>query len=161
MKKAFLVIWIMGIASVLNAQGESVISDEDLSKYAQVMVWAELEKNKITEIYNDWINKDENLTAILFVKIKAAKGDSAKLSEIAVSQEELQSFNQIEASYDSLTSAFKNAYVGRIKEDVGAGVYNRVKKSLGLDAAVKARYQLIFNKFMNESKDAIKEDEMD
>lgn len=150
MKKVLLIICLMAGVGMVSAQNETTFSDEELTSYAAVMVWAEVEKERMTETYNDWINNDETLEAARFVKIKSAKGDSAKLQEFEVADEELVAFEQIQANYDSMTSSFKEVYIGKIKEDIGAGLYNSLKKELKSNADVKSKYQTIYDGLLEE-----------
>ncbi|WP_425391945.1 hypothetical protein [Ekhidna sp.] len=157
MKKILLLMCLVAGMGLAKAQDEVSFSDEELTQYATVMVWAENEKERMTEVYNGWINNDETLAAARFVEIKSAKGDSVKLQEIEVTSDELMAFEQIQVNYDSMTASFKEVYIGKIKEDIGAGLYNNLKKALKSDAEVKAQYQVIYDGLMEAS--APKEDD--
>ena len=145
MKKVLLLMCLVAGMGLAKAQDEVSFTDEELTKYATVMVWAQMEKERMTKTYNDWINNDETLEAARFVKIKSAKGDSVKLQEIEVTDEELVAFEQIQVNYDSMTASFKDVYIGKIKEDIGAGLYNTLKKALKSNEEVKVRYQAIYD----------------
>lgn len=132
------------LLSFTFAKAQETYSDEELTTYATVMVWAEAEKGRMSDIYNNWINNDEKVGAKLFLDIKNAKGDSLKIQELDVTEEQLAASNSILAKYDSMTSSFKEVYVGKIKGDIGAGLYNKLKKSLKSDAEVKAKYDAIY-----------------
>ena len=151
MKKVLLMMCVVAGLSAAKAQEEASFTDEELTSYATVMVWAEVEKERMTETYNDWINNDETLEAARFVKIKSAKGDSVKLQEFKVTDVELMAFEQIQVNYDSMTSSFKEVYIGKIKEDIGAGLYNSLKKEMKSNADVKSRYQTIYDGLLEET----------
>lgn len=142
MKKLSLIT--LFILSFTFAQAQETYSDEELTIYATVMVWADSEKGRMSDIYNDWINNNEQVGAKLFLDIKQAEGDSMKIESLGISDEELAASNMILAKYDSMTSSFKEVYVGKIKEDIGAGLYNKLKKSLKSDAEIKSRYEAIY-----------------
>ena len=158
MKKVLLLMCLVAGMGLAKAQDEVSFTDEELTTYATVMVWAENEKERMTETYNGWINNDETLEAARFVKIKSANGDSVKLQEIEVTDEELVAFEQIQVNYDSMTASFKEVYVGKIKEDIGAALYNRLRKAMRSDADLKARYQAVYDGLM-EDQSAEAEDE--
>ncbi|WP_436517064.1 hypothetical protein [Ekhidna sp. To15] len=158
MKKVLLMMCLIAGFGKVSAQDEATFSDEDLTKYATVMVWAEMEKGKMTEVYNGWINNDPTLEATRFVEIKSAKGDSLKLQELAVSNDEKVAFEKIQMSYDSMTASFKDVYIGKIKTDIGAGLYNTLKKALKADADVKARYKVVYDAIAEESKTTAEEE---
>ncbi|MFK7953538.1 MAG: hypothetical protein AB8B73_11875 [Ekhidna sp.] len=147
-KLSFYALMILSVLST-RAQEETYM-DEELSTYATVMVWAEAEKGKMTDTYNDWINSNEVLSAKTFLDIKNAKGDSIEIANSGASIEEVEAFETIQSKYDSMTSSFKEVYVGKIKGDIGAGLYNRLKKSLKADADVKSRYDAIYEGLKSE-----------
>lgn len=151
MRKFLLITCLMGILSPVLSQEIRTYSDEELTKYAQVMVWAENEKGRMTEVYNGWINNNENLNAPRFLDIKRAKGDSVKLLEIEASESELTAYNNIQVNYDSMTSSFKEVYIGKIKEDIGAGLYNALKAELKKNEEVKNRYEAVVAGLKEES----------
>lgn len=152
MKRVLMMLCFAAGLGVANAQDEATFSEEDLTKYATVMAWAEMEKGRMTEVYNGWINNDETLEATRFVEIKSTKGDSLKLQEIAVTADEMVAYEKIQVNYDSMTASFKEVYIGKIKEDIGAGLYNSLKKALKADADVKARYKVVYDAIVEESK---------
>ena len=148
MKKLSLIALFLLSMVVVKAQDE--YTDEELTKYATVMVWAEDEKVVMTDTYNDWINNNEVLDAKVFLDIKNTKGDSVKIADLGVSTEELVAFEMIQAKYDSMTASFKEVYIGKIKNDIGAGLYNKLKKSLKADDDVKGRYDAIYEGLKSE-----------
>lgn len=158
MKKVVLLVCLMSAIGVVCAQDEVSFSEEELTKYASVMVWAEMEKTNMTKVYNGWINNDDALEAARFVKIKSANGDEVKLQEIGATTEEVAAFTTIQTSYDSMTSAFKEVYVGKIKEEIGAGLYNQLKKSMKSNGEIKAQYQMVYDRLKEE---AVAEDSSD
>jgi len=151
MKKVVLLVCLVSAFGIVCAQDEVSFSEEELTKYASVMVWAEMEKTNMTKVYNGWINNDDALEAARFVKIKSAKGDEAKLQGIEATAEEVAAFTTIQSSYDSMTSAFKEMYVGKIKEEIGAGLYNQLKKAMKSNAEVKGQYQMVYDRLKEEA----------
>ncbi|MEQ9468213.1 MAG: hypothetical protein RLN88_12420 [Ekhidna sp.] len=150
MKKVVLMMFLLAGYGVASAQDEISYSYEELAKYATVMVWAELEKGRMTDIYNEWINNDETLAAARFVEIKNAGVDSIKLEEMKVADDEMVAFEMIQTNYDSMTSSFKEVYIEKIKSDIGAGLYNSLKKELRSDSEVKGRYKAIYDGLLKE-----------
>ncbi|MEO9869173.1 hypothetical protein [Ekhidna sp.] len=152
MKKVLLMVCLIASTMIVKAQEEVSFNDEELTKYATVMVWAELEKGKMTGIYNEWINNDETLVASRFVEIKKTKGDSLKLQEIAVTNDEVVAFEMIQANYDSMINSFTDVYKAELKEKVSYGLYNKLRKALKADADLKTRYQTIYDGLLEEQK---------
>lgn len=143
MKKVALVFFV-GLAMIGRAQEVREYTDEELTTYATVMAWADDQKGNMTDTYNGWINNDELLEAARFVKIRNAKGDSLKLQAIEASNDEVLAFEKIQVSYDSMIASFTEVYKGKIKEEIGAGLYNSLRKDLKKDEELKVRYTAIF-----------------
>ena len=158
MKAMLLMMVAFGVGSTIAQEAPS-FTEEELEKYATVMVWAEVEKGSMTETYNNWINNDESIEAARFVKLKAAKVDEAKIKELEATTEEVAAFAKIQASYDSMTSAFKEVYVGKIKTDIGAGLYNQLRKAMKSDAEIKEQYQTIYDRLLTAQSTKPEEEE--
>lgn len=151
MKKVVLIVCLIGSIGVARSQEARTYTDEELKSYAGVMVWGELEKSKMTDTYNNWINNNEDLEAARFVKIKNNSSDSLKLQELEVTEEEMAAFSGIMTSYDSMTAAFIDVLKAEIKEKIGYGLYNDLKKDLKKNEEVKSRYQAIFDELKNDA----------
>lgn len=146
-----VVAWVILLVGINGAFGQEAETFEEgeLAKYAEVMVWAEQEKTRMTLVYNDWINGSETLEATRFLKIKQAIGDEASLQAIEATSAEINAFNEIQKNYDSLTSSFKESYIGKIKSEIGASLYNSLKKALKSDEALRNRYQTVYDRLSN------------
>lgn len=151
MKKFVLITTIFAVYNTVTAQ-ENKFSDEELKNYASVMVWAEAEKGRMTDLYNGWINNNQNLDPARFVEIKNTYGDSLKMETLYASEVELEAFALIQSNYDSMTNAFKEVYISKIKEDIGAGLYNSMKKALKADTDLKIRYSDLYDTLLMESR---------
>jgi uncharacterized protein YktA (UPF0223 family) len=141
----------------MQAQDEAPLTDEELKKYALVMDFADQEKAKLKDSYNAMIQDQELMAGgKRFKELKAAGGDEAKLSEISATPEEIEVFNTIEAANNENIAAFKEAYTAKIKdkEQLGAGLYNRISKALKADADLKARYTAIMESVKSERASA-------
>ena len=143
------------LLSFLNvqAQDEEPLTDEELKKYALVMDYAEQEKERLKNDYNELIQAEELMDGgRRFKELSAAGGDEAKLAEIEATPEEIEVFNKIVAANNDNIAAFKEAYTEKIKdsEQLGAGLYNRITKELKSDEELKSRYEAILETVQNE-----------
>ena len=148
-----LVVIFAGLTIEVQAQDEAPLTDDELKKYAMVMDFADQEKAKLKESYNAMIQEQELMTGgKRFKELKAAGGDEAKLSEIGATPEEIEVFNTIEAANNENIAAFKEAYTAKIKdkEQLGAGLYNRISKALKADEELKGRYAAILESVKSE-----------
>ncbi|MEM7549832.1 MAG: hypothetical protein AAF363_09160 [Bacteroidota bacterium] len=149
----FLLSGILMFSFLSQAQEEDPISDEELKKYALVMDFADVEKKKLQDSYNELIQSHELMDGgKRFVEIKEAKGDEAKMEELAITEEELAAYEEIEAKNEENIATFKEAYTAKIKdkEVLGAGIYNSVRKALKSDEELKTRYEAIITEIQEE-----------
>jgi hypothetical protein len=148
--------------SVTNtvAQDEEPITDEELTKYAVVMDFADQEKERLKNDYNEMIQAEELMQGgKRFKELKSANGDEAKLSEIEATPEEIEVFTKIETANTENIDAFKEAYTTKIKdkEQLGAGLYNKITKALKSDEELKTRYTAILETLQSERASAEEE----
>lgn len=148
LKKRFTLIigaLVMIMASNFNLVAQDAeITDDELKLYATVMGKIDGMKAEMKTKYNALIKNEESMNGgRRFKEIKSAKGDEAKLAEINVTEEEMSIFNKIQEEYASMTKEFKATYPTLIKDELGAGVYNKVKKALKSDSDLKEKYDTI------------------
>lgn len=136
-----------------NAQ-DSKVSDDELMLYATVMNKIDSMKNDMQTKYNDMIKNEEAMDGgRRFKELKSANGDEGKLAEINATEEEIAIFDSIQEGYEKLLSDFKTAYPALIKDELGAGVYNKVKKALKADADLKTKYNEILESLKPEESE--------
>ena len=130
------------------------VSDDELMKYAVVMNKIDSMKNDMKVKYNDMIKNEESMNGgRRFKELKSANGDEAKLAEIEATEEEIATFNGIQEEYAKMTANFKEVYPSLIKDDLGAAVYNKVKKALKADPDLKTKYDEILNSLSSDESD--------
>lgn len=147
MKKLIFGLWLTLSVVSLKAQDEATFTDEDLTKYATVMVWADQEKSKMADSVEFWVKSNDKITGTSYNVLSKAKKKGA-LEEAEATEEEKTEFNIIQENIEGQKAAFKEVYVGKIKSDIGAGLYNRLKKSLKSDEEVKGRYEIIYQELL-------------
>jgi uncharacterized protein YicC (UPF0701 family) len=124
------------------------------------MDYANLEKTRLKNDYNSLIQAEESMGGgRRFKELKSAAGDETKLAEIEATPEEIETFNKIESANAESITAFKEAYTTKIKdkEQLGAGLYNKITKALKVDDDLKARYGAILESIQNERVSAVEE----
>ena len=149
--KIKLSVWaiLLFISFGVFSQDQEEFTDDEISTYAKVMVWAEMETQKMSDSVEYWVKNNEKLSASAYNELsKAAK--SGDISTADVTQEETDEFQIIQDKIDNQKEAFKLVYVDKIKEDIGAGLYNRLKKALKSDEELKARYDAIYSSISDE-----------
>lgn len=125
------------------AQDDNTPSDEELRSYVIVMDSIDVLKGSISVRVNEKIQASELMQGgRRYKELDAAKGDEAKLAEINATEEEVAEYDAIVVYTDSLTAVFKEDYTALIKNDLGVGTYNKVRK-VKSDAEVKERMAAI------------------
>jgi len=157
---SMLVIMMLGVVDA-EAQDDEAITDEELTKYALVMDYADQEKERLKDDYNGMIQAEELMDGgRRFKELKEVADDSVKLAETAT-PEELEIFNKIETANNENIEAFKEAYTEKIKdnEQLGAGLYNKITKALRSDPELKTRYTEILKSVKEERMAAMESEE--
>lgn len=125
----------------VSAFAQDEITDEELSNYVRVMAEIDTMKVEMKAKTNDLVKENELMDkGRTFNAIKKADGDSVALAELEVTPEQITAYEEIAAEIDQMTSDFKENYTSLIKDDLGAGIYNKIKKALKSDDELKARY---------------------
>ena len=157
-KKLILAICSLFTFLIFNTQSiaqDVSISDEELTLYASVMTKIDSMKLEMKTKYNSLIKDEPTMTGgKRFKEIKGAKGDEAKLTEINATEDELIVFSRIQKKYTSMTENFKATYPTLIKEELGASVYNKVKKALKTNSELKTKYEEIVALLQSEDAES-------
>jgi hypothetical protein len=137
-------------------EAESTFTDEELTSYATVMKWAEDQKAILSSVVTDsikvWMEGSE-LTAGLYNELsKALK--SGTIEAVEASENAKATFQEISMKIDDKKAVFKETYTTKIKEDIGAGLYNKLKKALKSDADLKTRYDAILAALGSSSEES-------
>lgn len=145
--------------AVCTAQAQEEITTEQLTKYAEVMVAIDSMKAGVQDQTNELVKNNPLMDGgRVFMAIQTAKGDEAKLAEAEVTPEQQAAYDSIMVQVDQLKATFKDAYTSAIKDDLGAGLYNNIKKALKSDAELKSAYNDILAS-LKEASEAISEEE--
>ncbi len=131
------------VSAIAFAQDDNVITDEDLMHYKAIVDAVDSMKAQMKEEYNDMIQAEELMQGgKRFKEIKQTKGDSLKLAELSVTQEEQAIFDKIQSSYADMKAKFKESYTSIIKEKLGIKKYNEIKKGIK-KGELKERYDAL------------------
>lgn len=147
MRKTLLMVLLFAGVFTVKAQDEEAITDDQLKTYAEVMVWAENEKEALSTVVSDsvaiWL-EGTGLSPSKYMELsKADKKDDLESAD--ASPAEFDEYAKIQDRIDTKAEKFKETYVSKIKDDIGAGLYNKIKGALKADAEVKSRYDDIYS----------------
>ncbi|MFY0652223.1 MAG: hypothetical protein JXQ96_09330 [Cyclobacteriaceae bacterium] len=155
MRKCLMIIGVL--VAIFVSQHSSVaqeveITDEELTTYAAGMNKIDSIKTDMSEKYKQMI-KDEAALKGRFNDMKKAYGNDDKLAEINATDEEIAAYEKIQVTYEEMKANLKETSVEIIKGDIGAGIYNKVKKALKTDTELKAKYEEILKSLQPASED--------
>ncbi|PIB35259.1 hypothetical protein BFP72_07540 [Reichenbachiella sp. 5M10] len=149
--KTILVATVL-FASVFVAQAQEEITTEELTQYAKVMVAIDSMKAELKDKTNEMVKNDPLMDGgRRFNAIKKAGDDVDQLAALKVTDEEMTAYNDIQAKIEALKVGFKTAYTAAIKDDLGAGQYNKIKKALKEDETLSANYAAIVTSLKTEA----------
>ena len=150
---SYLLIFCFGLTSqLLQAQDE--ISDDDIANYVRVMAQIDTMKVEMKIKTNDLVKGNELMDkGRVFNAIKKTKGDSTELAALDITAEQLTAYEDINTQIDQMTAEFKTSYTSLIKDDLGAGVYNKIKKGLKSDDELKERYNQAIAAYITAAAD--------
>ena len=138
-----LIVGLMATSLSTIAQ-DSEITDEELQKYATIMNQIDVLKLNLKTKTNEMVKGNELMNGgRRYKELKAANGEEEKLAEMEATEEEIAAYNSIEESITAMKVELKTNYTALIKEDLGAGTYNKVKKGLAASPELKTKYETI------------------
>lgn len=154
----FLVAGLLGMSSAV-AQSDTEVSDEELRSYVMVMDSVDQLRTQLSEDVSQMIRDHELMDGgRAFSKIKAAGGDAEKLEEEGISEEQLEAYEELQEQVAEMQAELNAAFSEMVKEHVGVSEYNKIRKGLGSDEELKARYEAIAAE-MNEDEASLEEGE--
>lgn len=143
----------LAVCPQLSAQ-DTDVTEEELTLYAQVSSKIDSLKDNMKSRINDAVKSNELMDGgKLYNQLNRAGGDETKIAEIGASEEQLAAYKEIQESITAYKAEFKEQYTAVVKDEIGAGVYNKVKKAMKADASVKARYDEILASLTEETEE--------
>lgn len=144
-KKAWLVGMVLSLVFVqVEVSKAQEFNDEELSKYAEAVLTIDSLKADMKAKTNDLVKSNELMDkGRKFNAIKKANGDSLKLAELEITSDELLAYDSIQSDITTMKAQFKEDYTAVVKNDIGASLFNKIKKGLKNDEALKQRYDVI------------------
>jgi hypothetical protein len=142
MRKFMLFGIFLSLGLAAHAQDAEVVTDEELTKFANVEVMTSTYVDEKTEELRNMILNNEKIDGgARYNEIKAAWGDEAKMAEAKVTDEEKAAYQAVQDFQDSLQESVKEYKTELIMDDkiLGAGTYNKVNSAIKADPALKAK----------------------
>jgi len=139
------------LLSNAQAQEKETFTDEELTKYATVMIWAENEKQQMGDSLESWVKNNEKLSGTAYNELSRAV-KAGDINSAEVTEEEKSEFLLIQEKIEQDKNEFKEVYTTKIKEEIGVSLYNRLNKALKSDAEIKAKYEGIYKELEDSTE---------
>lgn len=141
--KLFTLFLVAGFVSLGSAMAQdSEVSDEKLQAYVVVMDSVDVLRTTLSESVSEMIKSHEMMDGgRVYNKIKLAQGDTVKLAEEGITEEQLAAYDEIKEEVAELQAELNETFSEMVKEQVGIADYNKIRKGLRSDAELKERYK--------------------
>jgi hypothetical protein len=136
-----VLVMLVALSSSLSAQDAATVTDEELKKYAVAMDSInELQAVLAGEI-KQMVTTNQTLTAARYNELYKIINDENKLMEANATLDEVRFVKEVIAKREAGTAKIKETYQLLAKDYVGASSFNKVKRALSSDEALKSKYQ--------------------
>jgi hypothetical protein len=141
-------LWMVGALLMFSmvgfAQEAEEITEEEIMKYATVEDSVNHVKALKTNEFNEALQSSELLNGgRLYVDIKNANGDEAKLAELEVTDEIMAEYDRLMKMYDAIATdlvALKRELVQN-KDLLGVPIYNKITRGMRANSELKAQVE--------------------
>jgi len=117
------------------------VTDEELKKYAVAMDSISDMKASLLEEISDIVKENGKMTNARYNELSKIADDPAKLAQVKATPEEIALLEKVAERKNEGTVEINNTFQALAKDYVGAASYNKVKKALTTDPALKSKYE--------------------
>jgi hypothetical protein len=152
--KLFTLFIAAGFLSLGNAMAQDTeVSDEKLKAYIMVMDSVDVLRSSLSKEVSNMIVSNELMDGgRAYNSIKSAQGDTVKLTEAGITEEQLAAYDELQQELTELQAGLNETFSGMVKEHVGVSDYNKIRKGLRSDAELKKRYEALVAEAEAESE---------
>ena len=150
MKAKFSITFLCFLSSLAFAQ-DVTVTDEELTKYATAMDSINEMSVEVKEMITELVKNNKAVTAARYNEISKIIADEAKLTEAKATPEEIAFVKELAVKRDSATVKINQAVQALAKDYVGAATFNKVRKALSTDAALKTKYEALMTELAKDN----------
>lgn len=158
MKNYILLLALFFIVQGAQAQSEnaqSQITDEELEKYAVTMDSVNDMKESLLADITEMVKDNEKMTNARYNDLSKIIDDEAALTAAKATPEEIAFIKEVQTKKEEGTMKIQETFQTMAKDYVGASSYNKIKKALESDPAVKQRYETALNKVGGDNSSGV------
>jgi hypothetical protein len=158
MKSTFLsgIFFLTLISAPLFAQDAQpadapTVTDEELKKYAVAMDSISEMQGELSSEIKTMVKGNAAIPVARYNELYKIIGDEGKLLEAQATPEEIRFVKEVIAKREEGTAKIKETYQLLAKDFVGATSFNKVKKALTTDEALKTKYQSMIDELAKDN----------
>jgi uncharacterized protein YukE len=149
--KVLSVVFMIAMAASAYAQDAAAITDEELKKYAVAMDSINELQAELNGTIKTMVTTNTGVSAARYNELFKIINDEGKLLEANATSDEINFVKQVIAKREEGTAKIKQTYQSLAKDYVGATAFNKVKKALTSDEALKTKYQGLMDELAKDN----------
>lgn len=123
-------------------QAQETVSDEELKKYAVAIDSINTMKASLLNEIKGMVESNDSMTNARYNELSKIMNDEAKLKEANATEAELKFMKEVAQYKTDGTAKITETFQLLAKEYVGASTFNRVKKAITEDEAIRTKYRV-------------------
>lgn len=147
----FSILFLFAVTTVSAQETNNTVSDEELTKYATAMDSVSELTTQLMDSISTMVKNSEAVTATRYNDLSKIITDEAKLAEAKATPEEIAFVKAVAEKKAEGTAAINATFQNLAKEYVGAATFNKVKKAIANDPAVKERYETLLSELKKDN----------
>ena len=124
-----------------STEQQQKVTDEELKKYVVTMDSVNDMKETLSEEISQMLSADGKMTVERYTELSKIASDSLQLASANATPEEIALLKTIADKKDQGIAEINNTYQALARDYVGAASFNKVKKAISTDPALKAKYE--------------------
>jgi uncharacterized protein YukE len=149
--KVLSVVFMIALAASAYAQDAAAVTDEELKKYAVAMDSINELQAELNGTIKTMVTTNTGVSAARYNELFKIINDEGKLLEANATSDEINFVKQVIAKREEGTAKIKQTYQSLAKDYVGATAFNKVKKALTSDEALKTKYQGLMDELAKDN----------
>lgn len=149
--KALSVVFMIAMAASAYAQDAAAVTDDELKKYAVAMDSINELQAELNGTIKTMVTSNAAVPAARYNELFKIIGDEGKLLDANATTDEINFVKQVIAKKEEGTAKIKQTYQSLAKDYVGATAFNKVKKALAADEALKTKYQGLMDELAKDN----------
>ena len=117
------------------------VTDEELKKYAVAMDSINDMKESLSEEIGEIVQEEGKMTIARYNELSTFADDTAKLALVKATPEEIALLKKVAEKKNEGIAEINDTFKTLAKDYVGASSYNKIKKALTTDSALKSKYE--------------------